>query len=252
MGGDPRNTVAADHYTLLCHCADSAEIILAASQMAMLHLASISDGRHPTEEGIVSAVVLFVSERKNLIEDWTLWWGRAVRPQVRWWAVLVLTAITVLSVLVLTARLEVQEYGYAVAAAAPLVATFGQRLVWSSTTRSGQVRPVAPALPVSAVATATHPGAQGPAPRVPRRRLGSAPLTSLHLLQVELSDRSYEDLARLSERECVNKTTVVNRAIQVYSYVRTVDDDGRRLFVTTGDTDEDLARVEFRVRPTSV
>lgn len=94
---------------------------------------------------------------------------------------------------------------------------------------SGTGRP----FPTSAAAVATAPAAKsarkgpsGSRPEPPRR------------LVVELSRTSAADLARFVEEEEVNKTTVVNRALAVYSVVRAAQQHGDKVLVRDVDTGE--------------
>lgn len=61
-------------------------------------------------------------------------------------------------------------------------------------------------------------------------------------LVVELHDRVAEILDDRVTRESLNKTTIVNRAVQVYGFLADAQDEGRAVFVQDGDK---LERVHF-------
>lgn len=50
-------------------------------------------------------------------------------------------------------------------------------------------------------------------------------------LVVELNKRSSRDLGELVEIEELNKTTIVNRAIQVYALIRHIELEGGRVYI---------------------
>lgn len=54
-------------------------------------------------------------------------------------------------------------------------------------------------------------------------------------LVVELTRKSAQDLGWLVDEEELNKTTLVNRAIQVYKTVMEAQKDGRRLMISNRD-----------------
>lgn len=54
-------------------------------------------------------------------------------------------------------------------------------------------------------------------------------------LLVELTDKTDHDLCRLAGRSELNKTTIVNRAVQIYALAQELQDNGRPV----GFTDDD-------------
>ncbi len=54
-------------------------------------------------------------------------------------------------------------------------------------------------------------------------------------LVVELNERSHQALRRRCEVEALNKTTIVNRALQIYDTVRTLAEDGGSVQFTYPD-----------------
>ena len=54
-------------------------------------------------------------------------------------------------------------------------------------------------------------------------------------LVVELSTAAAEELQYLTDREELNKTTIVNRALQVYAILRRAEDEGSKVLIQEPD-----------------
>lgn len=65
-------------------------------------------------------------------------------------------------------------------------------------------------------------------------------------LTVNLSKKSSDALDQLSELNVMNKTTVVNQALQVLAYIQKVSDAGGELLIRE-TADGDLMRTTFSV-----
>jgi hypothetical protein len=70
------------------------------------------------------------------------------------------------------------------------------------------------------------------------------PLRKQPRLVVELSQRSAAALDELVELEELNKTTIVNRAIQMYSILRRAEADGGQVLIAEGP-DGEPQRIRF-------
>jgi len=68
--------------------------------------------------------------------------------------------------------------------------------------------------------------------------LGAGPTEVPRRLVVELTSNSAQDLGELMELEEQNKTTLVNRAIQVYKIFQSIERSGGKIFVQEAGSNE--------------